>query len=236
MRRIVMLPILLGAAAAVSFAGLLASGGLTAELPASPQEPAPSLLDSPPPQQQQQVDLGRVFTYYDVERVSAELEARGLSMSLPVPITDHTIPQYCSYYDAAADGGGLVSTSYCTTSGIVDTNGITVGNVNLGGDISSPVVAVIALDPVPPTGTSRGHADAIFESVIAGLVCDCWHEQEPGGFESVSAWMTKAESLLDDSEDGRPLKSTISGLGGTNIILEAAPAPGGYQWTMFILQ
>ena len=43
--------------------------------------------------------------------------------------------------------GGLASTSYCTTSGIVDSNGITVGNVNLGGDTSSPVVAVVALDP-----------------------------------------------------------------------------------------
>lgn len=231
MRRILMLPILLGAAAAVSFAGLLASGGPTAELPASTQEPAP--LQQP----RQHVDLGKVFTYYDVERISAELEARGLSLSLPVPITDHTIPQYCAYYDAAADGGGgLVSTSYCTTSGIVDANGITVGNVNLGGDTVSPVVAVIALDPVPPTGTGRGHADAIFEGVIAGLVCDCWREQEPGGFESVSAWMARAESLLDDSADGRPLKSMISGLGGTDIILEAAPAPGGYQWTMFILQ
>ena len=227
-----MLPILLGAAAAVSFAGLLASGGLTPELPASPSD---SSTLSPPQPQQQQVDLGKVFTYYDVERVSEELEARGLSLSTPVPITDHTIPQYCAYYDAAADGG-LESPSYCTTSGIVDANGITVGNVNLGGDTSSPVVAVVALDPVPPTGTGRGHADAIFESVITGLVCDCWHEQEPGGFESVSAWMAKAESLLDDGEDGKPLKSTISGLGGTDIILEAAPATGGYQWTLIILQ
>ena len=83
MRRILMLPILLGAAAAVSFAGLLASGGLTAELP-----------PSPPQQPQQPVDLGKVFTYYDVELVSAELEARGLSLSPPAPITDHTIPQY----------------------------------------------------------------------------------------------------------------------------------------------
>ena len=224
MRRILLLPILLGAAAAVSFAGLLASGGPTAELPPSPQQ-----------QQQQQVDLGKVFTYYDIERVSAELEARGLSLSQPAPITDHTIPQYCAYYDAEA-GGGLVSTSYCTTSGIVDANGITVGNVNLGGDTSSPVVAVIALDPVPPIDTGRGHAGAIFESVIAGLVCDCWREQEPGGFESVSAWMAKAESLLGESADGRPLKSTISGLGGTDIVLEAVPSPGGYQWTMFILQ
>lgn len=225
MRKILVLPILLGAAAAVSFAGLLASGGLTAELPAAPTSPQP----------QQPVELGKVFTYYDVELVSAELEARGLSLSLPVPITDHTIPQYCAYYDAGAEGG-LASPSYCTTSGIIDANGITVGNVNLGGDTSSPVVAVIALDPVPPIGTSRGHADAIFESVITGLVCDCWREQQPGGFESVSAWMAKAESMLDDSADEKPLKSTISGLGGTDIILEAVPAPGGYQWTMVILQ
>ena len=238
MRRIViLLPIVLGVAAVVSFAGLLASESGMMQEDAAVSIPA---------------DDSVTFTYYDIASVSDALDERGLSLSTPVPITDHTISKYCSYYDDTLDE--LASVSYCTTSGIVNEHGITVGNVNLGGDQVSPVVAVAILDPVQPIDSGRGeHAAAIFDGVIVGLVCDCWHEQSPGGFESVSDWMLEAERVIEKQRQQQqqqqsventgelpvipPLKSTITGLGdGVTITLEASVVPGGYQWTMIILQ
>ena len=211
-----LLPIILGAAAAFSFVGLLATEDAPPEV-----RPGPAVQ-------------GSVFTYYDIEAVSDELAARDLTLSTPVPITDHTIPQYCSYYDGAS--GKLETVAYCTTSGITDRNGITVGNVNMGGSTESPTAAIAVLDPVPPFHSGRGHADAVLVSVIEGLVCDCWAEEEPGGFESVQSWMNAAEIMLADNPDQSSLRSVVSGLAGADIVLEATTVPGGYQWTLIILQ
>lgn len=224
MKKIVMLPILLGAAAAISFTGLLFS------------EMDPTIYDDL--QDASTVSGGddganiQTFTYYDIEYVSAELKERGLHLSVPVPITDDTISQYCSYYDEDADR--IKSVQYCTTSGITDTHGITVGNINLGGTVDGPIVALAVLDPVPPASSGRGHADVILEGVIESLVCDCWADKTPGGFQSVSAWMDAAESRL--SVDSSPLKSTITGLAGVDIVLEASVTQRGYSWTLIILQ
>ena len=210
-----MLPILLGAAAALSFVGLLASEHDVYEEAKEPDN--------------------TVFTYYDIEKVSDALSKRGLTLSTPVPITDHTISQYCAYYDKTTDQ--LESFTYCTTSGIADSNGITVGNVNLGGSIHSPVVAIAVLDPVPSVDSGRGHAVGILEGVIESLVCECWEDEEPGGFESVHAWMREAESVLAAHPEPTPLKAEILGFADVDITLEAiAISEGGYQWTLVIQQ
>lgn len=212
-----MLPILLGAAAAISFVGLLSS-----------EDPAANDADAPAAGE----PVVRTFTYYDIEDVSAELDERGLHLSVPVPITDETVSQYCSYYDE--DAGRMESVRYCTTSGIRDAHGITVGNINLGGTVDGPVVALAVLDPVPPASSGRDHADAILEGVIEGLVCDCWADKTPGGFESVSAWMDAAESRQHAGSP--PLKSTVSGLNETDLILETSVTQQGRLWTLIILQ
>ena len=222
-RKIFLLPVVLGAAAGISFVGLLISESDPGAVGPGPGEPGGAGV------------YDRTFTYYDVESVSKVLDARGISLSTPVPITDVTISQYCTYY--SEESGGLVPVTYCTTSGMTDSNGITVGNLNLGGDTESPVVAIAALDPVPPLSSGRGHAVPILEGVIEGLVCDCWAEKAPGGFQSVSDWVSRAESVLADGGDAPNLKSTISGLvPGVEITLEGTAVSNGYQWTLVILQ
>jgi len=229
MKKIVMLPIFLGVAAAVSFVGLLATGSDYAEhsdgplggdsVPASDRNPNPV-----------------VFQYYDIEKVSVELAERGLDLSMPVPITDATISQYCTSHDND-DDAGIRTITYCLTSGISDTHGLTVGNLNVGGNTDIPMVARAITDPSPPIDSGRGHAVSVIESVIEGLVCECWSDERPGGFDSVGDWMRTAESRHTAAgPDSPPLRSVISGLGGTDMTLEVSIERGGYMWVLLVEQ
>ena len=238
MRKILLLPLFLGIAAAITFAGLLITdSNFTTHddddaLSVTPPLSVPfddvaqkSELEIPP----------AIFTYYDTESVSDSLMAYGLLLSVPVPVTDHTISKYCTYYNGTSEK--FESVSYCTTSGISDKNGITVGNFNLGGDISNPVVSITVLDPVLSIETGHTMPAMIFAGVIEGLVCDCWAEKKPGGFTSVLEWMSKSESILVENPDKTSLKSTIGGLAdGVTVTLEATALSNGYQWSLVILQ
>lgn len=246
MHKILLVPIVLGVATALSFVGFAINDAYewtdTRSGDGNSGTSGTNTTDVLP----QPADdvFGESFTYYDVELLSAKLSESDLYLSTPAPITDHTISQYCSYYDRVSET--VKSVSYCTTSGIDDQNGITIGNFNLGGDTTHPVMALAVLDPIGTLDDSKrgtSGAVAVFEGMVATLVCDgCWAEQNPGGFGSVYEWMQAVESMLKGAEDRDTLRSTISGFtGGDNnrveMMLEAtATTDGGYQWTFTILQ
>ena len=51
------------------------------------------------------------FTFYDVEKIKLSLSEHNIFMSIPTPITDHTIGNYCAIRDNI-----LSSINYCTTT------------------------------------------------------------------------------------------------------------------------
>ena len=55
--------------------------------------------------------------------------------------------------------------------------------------------------------------------MVENLVCDCWNEQKPGGFESVSSWLDAAEAKYLESSQNT-LKSKMNGLAQKQLILE----------------
>ena len=95
------------------------------------------------------------FTYYDIEKIQDTLEEQNISVSAPTPITDHTISQYCAYFD-----NGLPQTvEYCTTTAVLDFEGTPLGNINIGGDTQSPVMAVANLE----TSTLESNHDEVIQ-------------------------------------------------------------------------
>ena len=77
----------------------------------------------------------------------------------------------------------------------------------------------------------------VFETMVETLVCDCWNEKQPGGFESVGAWLdTAANTKFSESSQTIPLKSTITGLGDETLILEITSKPDSYLWTLIVLK
>ena len=171
------------------------------------------------------------FTFYDVEKIKASLSEQNIFMSTPTPITDHTIENYCAIRDDI-----LSTIIYCTTTAIQGPNGKSLGNINMGGSPDNPIMALALVESSPFLDSKSNEIEIVFEIMIETLVCDCWNEKQPGGFESVNAWLDAAKIKYAESSQTIPLKSTITGLGNETLILEIMSKNDSYLWTLIVLK
>ena len=118
------------------------------------------------------------FTFYDVEKIKTSLSEKNIFMSIPTPITDHTIENYCAIRDDI-----LSSITYCTTTAIQGPNGKSLGNISMGGTPDNPIMALAFVESSPFVDSKSNEIEIVFEIMIETLVCDCWNEKQPGGFE-----------------------------------------------------
>jgi len=212
MNKKILIPILLGIVVVVSVSLLLIS-----ENPSQPQS-------------KPIYEMG--FTYYDVEKIKTSLARQNISMSTPVAITDHTIGQYCPFF---GDGSAQRSVEYCTTTALMDSNGEPLGNINMGGNTDGPILALAIIDASPFLDSRKNVVHFVFQTMIETLVCDCWEEKQPGGFESVSAWLNTAEEKY--VEFSKPtLTSNIASLDNKRLILEITSKDESYLWTLIVLK
>jgi hypothetical protein len=151
-------------------------------------------------------------------------------MSTPTAITDHTIGQYCIYFDDEIQK----NIQYCTTTSILNSDGVSIGNINMGGTIDGPIMALAILD-TSDIISSENEVDFVFQTMIETLVCTCWNDEQPGDFESISTWLNTAKIKYAESST-TTLKSKIDGLDGMNLILEITSKDDSYLWTLIILK
>lgn len=171
------------------------------------------------------------FTFYDVEKIKESLSEKDIFMSTPSPVTDHTIGNYCAIQDDI-----LSKISYCTTTAIQDPNGRSLGNISMGGVPDNPIMAIAVVESKPFVNSKSDEVKIVFESTIESLVCDCWNEKQPGGFESIESWIDAAETKYVESSQTTPLKSTVDGLGDETLILEITSKNESYLWTLIVLK
>ena len=171
------------------------------------------------------------FTFYDVEHIKESLSEQNIFMSTPSPITDHTIENYC-----AIRADILSTITYCTTTAIQGPNGKSLGNISMGGSPDNPIMAIAAIDSSPSFDSKSNEVEIVFETMVETLVCECWNEKQPGGFESVNDWLDAAKIKYAESSQDIPLKSTITGLGDETLILEVTLKNDSYLWTLIILK
>ena len=171
------------------------------------------------------------FTFYDVEKIKESLSEQNIFMSTPSPITDHTIENYC-----AIRADILSTITYCTTTAIQGPNGKSLGNISMGGTPDNPIMAIAAIDSSTSFDSKSNEVEIVFETMVETLVCECWNEQQPGGFESIATGIHAAETKYAESSQTSPLKSTITGLGDETLILEITLKNDSYLWTLIILK
>lgn len=171
------------------------------------------------------------FTYYDIEKIQKTLATQNIFVSAPTAITDHTISQYCTFFDK-----GLPRTvEYCTTTAVTDIHGNTLGNINIGGDTNSPILAIANIE-TPTLESNPDEVLAVFETMIETLVCDCWEEEKADDdVESISAWVDLVHKFYYDSSE-RGIKSQIDDLGTSEITLEITPKDNSVLQTLIILK
>ena len=171
------------------------------------------------------------FTFYDVEKIKLSLSEQNIFMSTPTPVTDHTIKNYCAIRDEI-----LSSINYCTTTAIQGSDGRSLGNISMGGVPDNPIMAIAFIESSPSLDSKSNEVEIIFETMIETLVCDCWNDKQPGGFESVNAWIDTAKIKYAESSQTIPLKSTITGLSDETLILEINYKNDSYLWTLIVLK
>ncbi|WP_237087607.1 hypothetical protein [Nitrosopumilus piranensis] len=208
MNKLIVIPIILGIAAIALSAMLI------------PEEPTESL--STPI-----YDSG--FTYYDIEKIQNSLKEHDVFVSSPTAITDHTVSRYCTFFEK----GFAKNVEYCTTTAVLDSNGNTIGNINIGGSTASPILAIVNLE-TDTLESDKEKTFAIFETVIQTLVCECWGEEE-SNFQSISDWIGAVHTFYNDS-DKRNIKSKIDNLANTEIVLEITSMDSSVLQTLIILK
>jgi len=170
------------------------------------------------------------FTYYDIEKIQNILAEQNIFVSSPSAITDHTIDQYCTYFQ----NGLPRSVEYCTTTVIENIDGDSIGNINIGGDTQSPVLAIANLETISLESNQK-EANAIFMTMIETLVCDCWDEDKSADYESAIDWIEEVRTFYYDS-DQRSIKSKIDNLAEHEIFLEITTKDDSVLQTLIILK
>ena len=180
------------------------------------------------PESQTIYDTG--FTYYDIEKIQNTLAEQNVFVSAPTAISDHTIDQYCTYFQK----GLPRSVEYCTTTAVVNADGDTIGNINIGGNTQSPILAIANLE-TSSLESNQEETIAVFETMIETLVCDCWDEEKSVDYESATAWIEAVRIFYYDS-DQRSIKSKIDNLADHEIFLEITPMENSVLQTLIILK
>ena len=170
------------------------------------------------------------FSYYDIEKIQNNLEGHNIFVSSPTAITDHTINQYCTYFEK----GLSKSVEYCTTTAVLDYEGISLGNINIGGDTQSPVLAITNLE-TPSLESNQDEVFVVFEVMIETLVCDCWDEEKSEDYPTISSWLERTQTFYTDSGK-RNIQSKIDDLAGNEILLEITAKDNSILQTLIILK
>lgn len=170
------------------------------------------------------------FSYYDIEKIQNNLKEYDVFVSSPTAITDHTIDQYCTYFEK----GLSKSVEYCTTTAVLDYEGTSLGNINIGGDTQSPVLAIANLE-TSSLESNQDEVSAVFEVMIETLVCNCWDDEKSEDYPTISSWLEGTQTFYTDSGK-RNIKSKIDDLAGNEILLEITTKDDSILQTLIILK
>lgn len=170
------------------------------------------------------------FSYADSNSIlKSSLASNGILMSSPLQIKGDSIAKYCIFYQ---DEQKQNSISYCTSTELKDSDGEFLGNIHMVGTLDSPnaVLGVIQTDPY------LSNLDSIkttYRIMMESIVCDCWQDQKPGDFESVSEWIDAAKSHHLEAKRTTS-SSEINGLADKQLFLEITTNSEGYLWKFII--
>jgi hypothetical protein len=170
------------------------------------------------------------FSYVQTNKDLKEaLSKHNISMSSPLRLKGEAIEQYCNFFSNDSLQSAI---EYCTSTELVDSDGKYLGNIHMVGSIESPRF-VMGVVQVPPTLDNLNSVKTVYQTMIETLVCQCWNEEKPGGFDSVSDWIDAANSHHLEAKRTTS-KSEISGIAHKGLLLEITTNTEGYLWKFVV--
>lgn len=163
------------------------------------------------------------------KEIQSLLWMHNISMSSALKLNGFSIDKYCTFFSDESIQNAI---EYCTSTELLDSEGRYLGNIHMVGVSNSPkyVIGVIQADPI---SSQLDDVKIIYQTMVESLVCDCWEEKKPGGFESVSAWIDAAHS---HHLEAKRITSTseINGLAQKDLLLEITTNTEGYLWKFIV--
>jgi len=171
------------------------------------------------------------FTYTDANaQLKEALSSEGISMSSPVTLKEKTdIDKYCTFLK---DKEKQSLVEYCTSTELRDSDGEFLGNIHMIGSPSFPRL-VIVLVQVDPLMSQIDSVKTVFSLVTKNLVCNCWEEKKPGGFETVSSLIDGLHQFHTGDVKPHSQSNQIS-IEGKSMQIELTTNTQGYLWELLI--
>ncbi|MBI3253446.1 MAG: hypothetical protein HYZ56_01790, partial [Nitrosopumilales archaeon] len=171
------------------------------------------------------------FTYTDANtNLKEALATEGISMSSPVRLKEKTdIDKYCTFFK---DKEKQSLVEYCTSTELRDSDGEFLGNIHMIGSPSFPRL-VIVLVQVDPLMSQLDSVKTIFSTATETLVCNCWEEKKPGGFETVSSLIDGLHQFHTGDVKPHSQSNQIS-IEGKSMQIELTTNTQGYLWELLI--
>lgn len=171
------------------------------------------------------------FTYDEANSVLKQsLQSQGIAMSSPLRFPkQQDIEKWCKFF---TDSEKQKLVEYCTSTELKDQNGNFLGNIHLVGSPSTPRLVLVVLES-NPVMDNMNQIKTVFGTVTKELVCDCWEDVKPGGYETVENW---TDALRDFHISGsKPhSESTSVSLASKHVQIQLTTTKEGYVWEMLI--
>ena len=161
--------------------------------------------------------------------IQSMLEKNGIGMSNPLKIKGEQVDEYCQFF---SDETLQNSIQYCTSTELIDSNGNFVGNIHMVGDLDSPFAALGVMQ-TDPFMSELDSVKSVSIAMIESLVCTCWADEKPGGFESTAEWIDAAK-LHHLQAKKITSKSEINGLAQSHLLIEITTNTEGYLWKFIV--
>ena len=207
------------AAAAIAIAVLILYPSLT---------PSQTELNVPP------IGIAAYTLEISYETVNSDLKntliQQQINMSKPLKFsTQSDITQYCNFLTNQTKQAMI---EYCTSTELKDSRGNFLGNLNMVGSATAPVLVITALQS-DPTFSNYNDVKTVFSDVINETICQCWDKEKPGGYPTLGALM---DAQRDFHTKGNQPFSTTHGipLGVEHFEIDITTTNQGYVWKLLV--
>jgi hypothetical protein len=171
------------------------------------------------------------FTYDEANsNLKTSLQSQSISMSSPLKFSKQAdIEKYCNFF-SSEEKQKLVE--YCTSTEIKDAKGTFLGNIHIVGSQNAPG-AVIAVLQTNPTMDNLDEIKIVFDAMTKELVCDCWQDVKPGGYDTIEKWV---DALRDfhTAGDKPHSKAKPLELDSKHLQIELTTNKDGYLWKLLV--
>lgn len=171
------------------------------------------------------------FTYDEAfKNIGENLKSNGIVMSLDLRFKDYKNAEICRNFFAKPEMQKLVE--YCASAELRDGNKSFLGNLHMVGSPDAPKLVVVLLQSDPMISQVE-QIKTIFGSVIDELVCTCWEEVKPGGYDTVGDWINALRDFHTSGDKPHSASKALP-LASKHLQIELTTNKAGYLWELLI--